>query len=88
MSRRSPFVVVLSDADRKGLEDRARAYTLSHAQVVRAKIVLMAAEGLSNSAIAERLDVHVDVVSRWRKRFCQEGIDGLGDRRRSGAGPV
>jgi transposase len=84
MSRRSPFVVVLSDADRKVLEDRARAYTLSHAQVVRAKIVLMAAEGLSNSAIAERLDVHVDVVSRWRKRFCQEGIDGLGDRRRSG----
>jgi hypothetical protein len=45
MSRRSPFVVVLSDADRKVLEDRARAYTLSHAQVVRAKIVLMAAEG-------------------------------------------
>jgi transposase len=84
MSRRSPFVVVLSDADRKVLEDRAGAYTLPYAQVVRAKIVLMAAEGLSNSVIAERLDVHVDVVSRWRKRFCQEGIDGLCDRRRSG----
>ena len=84
VSRRSPFVIVLSDADRATLEERARAYTLSHADVVRAKIVLLAADGLANAVIAERLDVHVDVVSRWRKRFCEEGIDGLADRRRSG----
>ena len=40
MSRCSPFVIVLSDADRRVLEGRARAYTLPHAEVVRAKIVL------------------------------------------------
>jgi len=34
--------------------------------------------------IAERLDVHVGVVSRWRKRFAEEGMDGLADRKRSG----
>ena len=84
MSRCSPFVIVLSDADRKVLEERARAYTLPHAEVVRAKIVLLAANGVANTVIAERLDVHVDVVSRWRKRFCEKGIDGLADRKRSG----
>ena len=83
MSRCSPFVIVLSDADRKVLEERARAYTLPHAEVVRAKIVLFAANGVANTVIAERLDVHVDVVSRWRKRFCEKGIDGLADRKRS-----
>ena len=63
---------------------RARCYTLPHEQVVRAKIVLLAADGVSNTAIAERVDVHVDVVSRWRKRFCEQRLDGLSDRKRSG----
>jgi transposase len=84
MSRRSPFVVVLSEADRTVLEKRARAYTASFAEVVRAKVVLLAADGEDNTVIAERLDVHVSVVSRWRKRFCQDGLDGLADRARPG----
>jgi transposase len=77
-------VVELSDADRAVLEERARAYTLPFAEVVRAKIVLLAAAGMRNVGIAERLDVDVDVVGRWRKRFCTEGIGGLADRERSG----
>jgi transposase len=84
MSRRSPFVVVLSEADWTVLEKRARAYTASFAEVVRAKVVLLAADGEDNTVIAERLDVHVSVVSRWRKRFCQDGLDGLADRARPG----
>lgn len=84
MSRSSPFVVRLSDAGRAELQRRARCYTLPHAEVVRAKVVLLAAEGLGNTVIAERLDVHVGVVSRWRKRFTQEGMAGLADRQRSG----
>jgi len=84
MSRRSPFVIALSDADRAVLEQRARAYTAPFAEVVRAKIVLLAAAGEQNAAIAERLDVNVDVVSRWRKRFFEQGLDGLRDRKRSG----
>jgi transposase len=77
-------VVVLSDVDRVVLEERARAYTAPFAQVVRAKIVLLAAQGMTNVSIAERLDVDVDVVSRWRKRFCSKGLVGLADRERSG----
>ncbi len=63
MSRRSSFVITLADADRAVLEERARAYTGSFASVVRAKIVLLAADAMSNVSIAARLDVDVDVVS-------------------------
>jgi transposase len=75
---------MLADADRAVLEERARAYTSPFAVVVRAKIVLLAAQGVANTAIAARLDVDVDVVSRWRRRFVAEGLAGLGDRRRCG----
>jgi transposase len=84
VSRCSPFVVVLSDADQAVLEQRARTYTAPFAEVVRAKIVLLAARGVANAAIAVRLDLDVDVVSRWRKRFVTEGLAGLGDRKRCG----
>src|SRR5260370_36157224 len=84
MTRPSPFVIMLSDADRAELQRRARCYTAPHAEVLRAKIVLLAAEGTENTVIAARLDVHVGVVSRWRGRFAEEGIDGLADRKRSG----
>lgn len=84
MSRSSPFVVALSEADRAELQRRARCYTLPHAEVVRAKVVLLAADGLENTVIAARLDVHVGVVSRWRKRFAEAGLGGLADRKRSG----
>jgi transposase len=84
MSRSSPFVIALPETDRAELQRRARCYTAPHAEVVRAKIVLLAADGLENTQIAARLDVHVGVVCRWRKRFAQEGMSGLADRQRSG----
>ncbi len=84
MSRRSPFVIMLSEADRAVLEERARAYTAPFAEVIRAKIVLLAADGEPNTVIAARLDVHVGVLGRWRKRFTEGGLDGLADRPRSG----
>jgi transposase len=80
MTRRSPYVIMLSPGDRAVLQERARAYTASFATVVRSKIVLLAADGVQNTRIAERLDVHVDVVSMWRKRFYQSGLAGLEDR--------
>jgi DDE superfamily endonuclease/Winged helix-turn helix len=84
VSRYSPFVIVLSDEDRVCLEQQARAYASPYGAVVRAKIVLMAADGVANCVIAERLGLHVSVVSRWRKRFAGEGMGGLADRPRSG----
>jgi transposase len=84
VSRRSPFEVQLCDVDRAVLEERAASRTAPHSQVVRARIVLLAAEGAQNVDIAKRVGVCVDVASRWRKRFFQQGLAGLKDRPRSG----
>jgi len=56
--------------------------------VVRAKIVLMAAAGLDNDEIAARLDMRREIVSKWRKRFFEEGLAGLEERPRGGRPPV
>ncbi len=84
MGRCSPHVVVLCGSDRAVLERWARGSAVPHRQVVRARIVLAAADGAANVAIAARLGVHVDTVSLWRGRFCREGLAGLADRQRSG----
>jgi transposase len=84
MSRRSPFEVQLSSEERSVLEGRASSRTAAHAEVVRARIVLAAADGVQNVDIAQRVGVCVDVASKWRKRFCEEGLTGLRDRPRAG----
>ena len=80
----SPFGIVLTVAERGELEKRAGAYTDAYWRVVRAKIVLLAAEGLANVEIAARLDTSPQVVHRWRKRFFEQRLKGLEDRHRSG----
>jgi len=84
VSRRSPFEVNLCSGDRAVLEERASSRSAPHSEVVRARIVLLAAGGAQNIDIAERVGVCVDVASRWRKRFCGQGLAGLKDRPRSG----
>src|SRR6266487_5061149 len=84
MSRSSPYVITLTGADRGVLEERARSYTAPHGEVVRAKIILLAAGGERNAVIARRLGVHAGVVSKWRKRFAGQGLGGLADRKRPG----
>jgi transposase len=84
MPRRSPFVITLTAEDRSKLEAAARKYTSSYRDVIRAKIVLYAARGLSNDEIAQRLDTPRQIVSKWRKRFFQEGLAGLEELPRQG----
>src|SRR5687768_7750735 len=84
MGRCSRFVVRLSVAEWSELTRRSRCYTAPHAVVARARTVLLAAEGCANVDIADEVGVDVDVVSRWRKRFCEERLAGLADRPRSG----
>ena len=88
MPRLSPYVIVLNPEERSVLEARARRYTLPYRDVVRAKIVLLAAEGLENKEIGECLDMPRPVVSKWRKRFFRERLDGLEDRSRRGRPPT
>src|ERR1700687_3788237 len=82
MPRTSPFPIHLSSAEAVELRRRSAKYTLPYFQVQRAKIVLMAAEGLDNSEIAVRLGTRRDVVSEWRKRFFVERLAGLEERAR------
>ena len=84
MPRRSPYDVVLSDEERRTLDTVARKYTSPYCEVIRAKVVLLAADGLDNREIAERLDLPRQIVSKWRKRFHEERLAGLEDRPRRG----
>jgi winged helix-turn helix protein len=84
VSRPSPFAVSLTASQRRVLEGRARRPTAQQREVIRARIVLAAADGEQNIKIAGRLGVAVNTVSKWRKRFVEEGLSGLGDRKRPG----
>jgi transposase len=84
MSRQSPFGIDLADGGRRRLESLVRRGTAEQRMVTRAWIVLEAADGEENARIAEHLGVALNTVNKWRKRFFEEGVDGLRERRRSG----
>ena len=84
MPRKSPYVISLSRSERDHLEALARAYTTSYRDVIRAKIVLYAAQGLDNDRIAARLDTPRQIVSKWRKRFFEQRLAGLAEQPRDG----
>ena len=79
MPRHSPFVISLSSDERRDLEATSRKYTAPYMEVVRAKIILFAADGWRNDRIAARLDLPKSVVVKWRKRFFENRFDGLLD---------
>lgn len=84
MPRQSPFQIALGAEDKAALEALARRYTSPYRDVIRAKIALYAAQGLRNDEIALRLDTPRQVVSKWRKRFFEQGIAGLEELPRQG----
>lgn len=84
MPRESPFVIRLARTQKAKLQAMARKYTSPYRDVLRAKIVLYAAEGLGNDEIAARLDTSRQIVCKWRKRFFEDGLAGLEERPRGG----
>lgn len=84
----SPFVIILSDDERIELTRRAHAARRPHRDVIRARIVLAAADGGTNAGIAADLDLHVDTVRKWRRRFHRKRLAGLADLPRPGRRPV
>jgi transposase len=81
---RSRYVITLDTADRQTLQALARCGRAEHRHVVRARIVLAAADEQSDAGIARALGIVEDTVRKWRKRFWREGMSGLADRPRSG----
>lgn len=80
----SKYVIELGESEERELRRRAGQYTRSHREVVRAKIVLLAAEGHSNAEIARRVDCTERSVGKWRRRFFEEGVPGLDEKPRPG----
>ena len=80
MPRNSPYPIVLAPEERRALEERSKKYTSPYFEVVRSKIILLAAEGLENKQIGDRLSVPRQIVCRWRKRFFYERLPGLDER--------
>ena len=76
--------IELTDDERAQLEAWTRRRTSAQALAQRSRIVLLAAEGLTNTAIAERLGVHRPMVTKWRSRFAEHRLDGLTDEPRPG----
>src|SRR5262245_53406582 len=79
MPRRAP-AVVLSPEDRAELDRRVHARTGSQQDALRARIVLLAAEGRDTTAIAAALGVARGTARSWRARFAARGLAGLADR--------
>ena len=88
MPRRSPYRIELTDEQRSALESTSRRCTPPYREVLRSRIVLLAAQGLRNDQIAQRLNCRREVVSQWRKRFLEQGMAGLEDRPRRGRPPT
>lgn len=76
--------VVLDETVRATLEQRVRSQTLPVRTVKRAQMILLCAEGVPLRQIAERVSISEHQVTMWRRRFLDEGLDGLVDRKRSG----
>ena len=84
MAMASAVEITLSAEERSELERRAAKLTLPYRDVQRAKLVLYAAEGLSNTEIAGRLGMCSKIVGQWRRRFREQRLEGLRDQPRSG----
>jgi transposase len=76
--------IELSDDERARLESLARRRSSAQALALRARIVLLAAEGLKNTEIAERLGIDHATVRKWRSRFAERRLDGVLDEPRPG----
>ena len=79
-----PEAVEVPDADRAVLEARVAASTTPRRDWQRAKVVLLASAGLSSRVIGEAVGLNRNQVDVWRRRYREEGLEGLADRPRSG----
>lgn len=76
--------ISLTEQERARLERIVSAPSSEQRQVFRARIILLAEQGLQNQQIAEQLDTSRQTVGMWRARAAERGIEELGDEARSG----
>ena len=81
------YAVQLDEETRTQLRRLVKAPTSEHRMVFRAQIILSSAQGKGVAEIAAQLHTSIQTVCHWRKRFVEEGLAGLQERRRSGRRP-
>lgn len=77
-------MIELSQPQRQELDRIARAASSSNQEILRARIILLAGQGLPNDEIATTLEVTPPMVCKWRGRFAKGGLAGLADAARAG----
>jgi transposase len=85
MARGKAVAIDLTETERGGLHALLRRHGTTQALAQRARIVLLAAEGLTNTAIADRLAIDKHTAGKWRNRFAAARLEGLHDEPRPGA---
>ena len=76
--------IVLNAEEKRILENIANSRTAPYRKVQRARLVLLATEGMTNTAIAQEVELQRSMVVQWRQRFIGERLAGLEERPRSG----
>jgi transposase len=74
---RGAATIELSDDEESELRAVLRTPSVSQQQAMRARIVLRAAEGASNTQIASEVGVSLPTVGLWRRNFSERGLEGL-----------
>ena len=76
--------VVLTAEQHEQMTALSQSTSMPYGLVQRARIVLACAQGLTNAAVAKRLDVSASAVGKWHRRFVERGVQGLHDELRPG----
>src|SRR2546423_155506 len=76
--------LVVTDGEREALQNWARRPKSAQALALRARMILLCAEGNTNTAAAGKLRVRIQTVCKWRQRFVERRLDGLLDEPRPG----
>ena len=85
MGGRPKAQIMLNETEREQLEAWARRRKTAQALAMRSQVVLCCANSMDNKAVAARLRVTPQTVSKWRNRFAEQRLDGLLDAPRQGA---
>jgi ATP-dependent protease HslVU (ClpYQ) ATPase subunit len=86
-AKKAPLKVVVDREQRMVLDDIARAMVLPYRDVIRARTILMLADGVSQAEVARRVGLRRRIVRKWAERFVERGFLGLEDAPRSGRPP-